>query len=160
MLAEGADKLLPTSFVNDRILIKFVRHSPKIVGIWNMFHTKLPFYAQIFWYIVRLWYICLPLYQLPLAEALLSKKTKKGAGMTWTATLKLKLRVQFNEENGWTSPDGIFYPSLCLLSMIVQMQCFWTMGVFSYRGSTVLSKRRFQRVREVLTSHSDEREIH
>lgn len=79
LLAESVDKTLPTGFVNDRVLIELVGHSPYIAGFWNIFHIELPFYAQIFRRIVRLWHVCFLLCWLALVKALLSKKTKKGA---------------------------------------------------------------------------------
>ena len=45
LLAESVDKSLPTGFVNDRVLIKLVGHSPYIAGLGNIFHIELPFYA-------------------------------------------------------------------------------------------------------------------
>ena len=131
LLAEGVDKSLPTGFVNDRVLIELVRHSPYIAGFGNIFHVELPFYAQIFWCIVRLWHVGLLLCRFFLVEALLSKKTKKGAGMTLIAVLKFEFRVQFNEGDGWISPNEIFYPSFFLWCIGNRMLRFWMMRAVS-----------------------------
>ncbi len=48
LLAEGVDKSLPTGFVNDRVLIELVRHSPYIAGFGKYFTSSCHFMPRFF----------------------------------------------------------------------------------------------------------------